>query len=64
MLWNFVNIISPFVAVVGNVYSLRMVYFYRNVSEQCLYYLYVFDVVQLGGIINEYIYQNARNGQL
>jgi hypothetical protein len=36
-------------------YSLKIVYFYRNVSEWCLYCFYVFHMVCLVGAINEYI---------
>jgi hypothetical protein len=35
-------------------YSLKMVYFYRNMLEYCLYYLYVFDIVHSVDLINEY----------
>jgi hypothetical protein len=56
MLWNFVIIISPFVAVVlpWHIYYLKMVYFWRNMSQWSLYYLYIYiyilDIVHLVGI--------------
>ena len=53
---NFVNTISPVNPGfnMGTSYSLRVVYFYRNISKKCLYNLYVFDIVYLVGTINEY----------
>ena len=35
-------------------YSVMTVCFYRNVTEYCLYYLYVIGVVHLVGVVNEY----------
>jgi hypothetical protein len=37
-----------------------MVYFYRNTSQLCLYYLYVLYFVHLVGLIKEYIDQKCR----
>jgi len=37
-----------------------MVYFYRNVSEYCLYYLRVSNIVHLVGKIKEYIDTKCR----
>jgi len=43
-------------------YSLKIVYFYRNMSELCLYYLYVFDIVRSVGLINEYVNPKCTEG--
>jgi hypothetical protein len=54
----FVNIVQAFVAGcnIGTLYSLKMLYFYRNISEQCRYCLYVFGAAHWLRIIKEYIY--------
>ena len=41
--------------------SLKMVYFYGNISEYCLYYLYVFHTVHLVGSIKNTIMDNFQN---
>jgi len=43
-------------------HSLRMVYFYRNMSEYCLYYLRVSNIVHLVGKIKEYIDPKCMGG--
>jgi hypothetical protein len=38
----------------GTLYSLMTVCFNRNVTEYCLYYLFVIGVVHFVGVVNEY----------
>jgi len=54
---KFVNIISVVAAGfnLGTCTPLGWYIFHWNMSQYCLYYLYVFGMVQLVGFINEYI---------
>jgi len=54
---TFENVISSFVVRFNlrQMCRLKLVYYCWNMSEKCLYYLYVFDIVGLVGLINENI---------
>jgi len=53
----FENVISSFVARFNlrQMCCLKLVHYYRNMLEYCLFYLYVFDSVHLVDLISEYI---------